>query len=206
MKNFGILLRGKSLEKADKIFDKFDDCMIVNNFKIEINKYSKYFKDKNIIHFANAMPSASLEPRQYKKFNINKIQFSFTKKYRQNKHSDERIGGIIKYYNGMNIGLKLEYSTDRLYEGIFNIHNTGVACILYVSECIKPDNIWIAGLDFYQSNYLVKKTTNKQKDKSQKIDMVGSFIKIVNDRPDIKYNLISYYKKFPKLKNLNLIE
>ena len=206
MKNFGILLRGKSLEKVNLIIDKFDDCILVNNFKVELNKYVKDLKGKNIVHFANAMPSAGLEKQQYKLLNIRKIQFSFTKKYRENYHSKQRIDGVIKHYNNLKIGLKLEYTTDRLYEQIFNIHNTGIAGVLYVSECIKSKNIWIAGLDFYQTNYLVKSTTSKQQEKSKKIDMTGSFISIVKNHPDIKYNVISYYNDFPNLENLNIIK
>lgn len=206
MKDFGILLRGKSLEKSHLILDKFDYCMLVNNFKIELNKYVKHIVGKNIVHFVNAMTSASLTPKQYKKLGIKKVQFSFTKKHKDNPHSSKRIDGVIKYYNKLGLNLKLEYTPNPLYKKIFNIHNTGVACVLYVSEYIKPDNIWLAGLDFYQTNYLVKETTSKQKEKTKKIDMIGSFINIVKSHPNIKYNVISYYDKFPKLKNLNIIK
>lgn len=203
MKNFGILLRGKSLENINLILNNFNNCMIVNNFKIELSKFSKYFKEKNIIHFVNSMKSASLTQDQYKEFNINKIQFSFTKKHRNDLHSLKRINSIINYYKELN--LDFNYSPNNLYEQIFNIHNTGVSSILYVSEILQPKNIWIIGLDFYQNDYMIKKNQSHQQKKSNDIDLVGSFLKIINNHQNINYNLISYYKNFPKLKNLNLI-
>lgn len=205
MKNFGILLRGKSLEKANLILSEFNDCIIVNNFKVELSHYVESLKEKNIIHFVNAMPSTRLNISQYKKLNIKTIQFSFTKKQRDNKHSNKKIGTIISYYKSLNLNLNLHYAPDKLNEKISNIHNTGVTGILWVSECLKPENIWIAGLDFYENNYMVKKNASHQKKKSKDIDLFGSFIKIIKDNPNINYNLISYYKKFPKLENLNII-
>lgn len=196
----GILLRGKSLEKIPLISDKFNDCYLINNFKEELGLFGKYIKGKNIIQFANSMTSSTpLKKDQYKRFNINTIQFSFTKSMYTKKRD------LVKFYN--EIGVKNIRYLDGNYEDTSrSISNTGVCCIFYVSEFIKPKRIWMAGLEFYHENYLVKKNYSHQLAKTKKIGLVESFINIVKKYPDIEYNLITYYKKLPKIDNLNILE
>lgn len=195
----GILLRGKSLEKLPQIADKFDDCYIVNTFDQEIDMFEKHIKDKNIIHFVNSMTDVILPAEQYKKFNIDKIHFSFTKNMYTRKIN------IVDMYRKR--GIKEINFLDDKYEKITRgISNTGVCCIFYVSEFIKPKRIWVVGLEFYHENYLIKKNLPHQLKKHKKIDMVGSFVNIVKKYPHIEYNLITYYEKLPELANLNILE
>jgi len=203
MKNFGILLRGKSLEKIDLIIDKFDDCMIVNNFHVEFSIFEGEFKEKKITHFVNT--KKGMDESYYKQFGIKDVRLAITEKHIQMKHSMvDKIEKCIKYYK--NMGINVEYSPDYLYQKILKIRNSGISCILYVSECIKPDNIWIAGLDFYYIDYMVKKNKLNHCQKSKDIDLFGSFINIVKEHPMIQYNVVSYYDRFPELENLNILK
>ena len=204
MKNFAILLRGQSLKKLDLIINRFDNCFIVNDFKVELSFCEKLIKGKHITHFVNSQKSASLYKKDYIRLNIKNIQFAFTKKHLENKHWKKKIRGIEKYY--ISIGFKPSYIPNKYYEEILRIRNTGVTSILYVSEIIKPKNIWLIGLDFYYSNYMIKKNSSHHLNKSKDIDLYGSFIKIVKIHPNIQYHILSSYKKFPKLPNLNIIK
>jgi len=204
MKNFGILLRGKSLNKLNLISDKFDDCFIVNDFKIEFSFCEKFIKDKNIIHFVNSMRSASLYKNQYEKLGVKNIQFAFTKKHLENKHWKKKIKIAEEYYKS--IGFKPSYIDNKYYEKALKIRNTGMVSILHASEIIKPKNLWIIGLDFYYSNYLVKKNFSHQLGKSKEINLYGSFIEIVGEHPKINYYLLSNYKKFLKLPNIKIVK
>ncbi len=198
--DIGILLRGKSLEKLPQIADKFDDCYIVNNFEQEIEMFGEHIKEKNIVQFANSMLKPTpLKKDQYKRFNIDIVQFSFTKAMYKRKKD------LIKFYKGL--GVKNIRYLDSNYEAISrSISNTGVCCIFYVSEFIKPKRIWMVGLEFYRENYLVKKNYSHQLNKTKKIGLIDSFIDIVKKYPHIEYNLITYYKKLPKIDNLNILE
>jgi len=202
MKNLGILLRGQSLKKLDLIINRFDNCFIVNDFKVELSFCEKLIKGKHITHFVNSMMSASLYEKQYKRLNIKDIQFAFTKKHLNN--WKKKIKTVEKHYKSM--GFKIEYIPNKYYEEGLRIRNTGMVSILYTSEIIKPKNLWIIGLDFYYSNYMVKKNASHHLNKSKEIDLYGSFIKIVEEHPKINYHLLSCHKKFPKLSNLNIIK
>jgi hypothetical protein len=63
----------------------------------------------------------------------------------------------------------------------------------------------MVGLEFYLSDYLVKKNYPHQLQKTKKINLVDSFIKIVKDHPNIEYNIVTYFKELPKLDNLNIM-
>ena len=100
-----------------------------------------------------------------------------------------RVFNLIRFYNSLGIE-KIEYLPEEYRDITKTIRNTGICCIFYVSEIIRPTTIWIAGLDFYRGNYLVKDNSSHHLLKSKKIDIVGSFVRIVKDHPDIEYNLI----------------
>jgi len=198
--DIGILLRGKSLEKVPLIVDKFDDCYIVNNFEQEIEMFGEHIKEKNIVQFANSMLKPTpLKKDQYKRFNIDIVQFSFTKAMYKRKKD------LIKFYKGLGVK-NVRYLPDKYEKITRGISNTGVCCIFYVSEIIKPKRIWITGLEFYRENYLVKNNYSHQLAKTKKIDLVGSFVNIVKKYPHIEYNLTTYYEKLPELDNLNILE
>jgi hypothetical protein len=198
MDNVGILLRGKSLEKLPLIIDKFNRCYIVNDFKKEISLVGEYIKDKDIIQYSNSMIDAMLVANQYKKFNINEVNLSFTKSMFKNKYN------IVNEYKKRGVE-KVSFLADQYEQDTRGIHNTGVCCIFYVSEVIKPKKIWMVGLEFYLSDYLVKKNYPHQLQKTKKINLVDSFIKIVKDHPNIEYNIVTYFKELPKLDNLNIM-
>ena len=195
----GILLRGKSLEKLFLIHNKFDKCYIVNTFTTELGIIEEYVRNKSIAHFVGGTTNCALQSKkQYRKFNIKEVQFSFTKSMHARKFT------LIRFYNSLGIE-KIEYLPEEYRDITKAIRNTGMCCIFYVSEIIQSTTIWIAGLDFYRENYLIKDNSSHQLLKSKEINMVGSFVKIVKDHPDIEYNLVTYYKELPKLGNLNIL-
>lgn len=199
MDDVGILLRGKSLEKLPLIIDKFNHCYIVNDFKKELNFVGKYIKGKNIIQYSNSMMDAMLVARDYKKFNINEVNLSFTKSMFKNKYN------IVGEYKKRGVK-KVSFLANQYEQDTRGIHNTGVCCIFYISEVIRPKRIWMIGLEFYHSNYFVKKNLAHQLAKTKKIKLIDSFIKIVKDHPNIEYNVVTYFRDLPKLDNLNIME
>jgi len=88
--------------------------------------------------------------------------------------------------------------------------NTGFLAIVYALELLKPKNLWVIGLDFYQSDYLFRRAhqspLNKQQEKMERIDLINIFTKIIKDYPETKINFLSYYKEFPRLKNLHMLD
>ena len=198
--DIGILLRGRSLEKVSKISDKFNTCYLTNDFNRELEKIKKFINGKQIVHFVNSMESAALPKGQYDSLNIQDVQFSFTTSMYKEKRK-RRKTDLKKLYTGRNI----KFLPEKYEPMTRSISNTGVCCIFFVSEIIKPDAIWITGLEFYNDNYLVKKNASHQLTKARKIGMVKSFVDIVKQHPQINYHILTYYKKLPKLSNLEIL-
>lgn len=199
--NVGVLLRGKSLQRANLISDKFDECYIANNFREELKIVGPHLRNKHIVHFVNSMRSAALSAEQYDRFGIGGVQFSFTRAMFERKRG--RFD-IVKFYNSRGVG-EASFLPDKYEQVSLSISNTGVCCIFFVSEGIVRGNIWIAGLDFYRDDYLVKDNADHHLTKSNKIGLIDSFVSIVRDHPGIHYHLVTNYNKLPKLDNLEVL-
>lgn len=200
MNNIGILLRGKSIEKLSFISDNFKKCFIVNDWNKEIRIFESLLKDKEITQFSNSMGDPILLHSQYKRFEISKVIFAFTKSM-----LEQRKAWILKKYRERGI-LSFEFLDEKYKERTKQIRNTGVCAIFYAAEVLKAKNIWIAGLEFYKENYLVKPNYPHQRPKTEKIKLEESFIRIVEENQMINFNLVTYYKGLPKLKNLHMID
>ena len=200
MDSVGLLLRGESLGKLPSVCDRFDDCYILNNWKEEIKIFSGYLYGKNIIHFANSMSTSMLSAKNYRRFNINKVVFSFTRGALEKKGDCS----IVRMYN--EIGVKtIDFMPEKYADITKRIKNTGVSCVFYVSEIVKPKIIWVLGLDFYCEDYLVKRNKSHQLAKAKRIGLADSFIDVVKRHPHIEYNMVTCYKKLPKISNLNIL-
>jgi len=198
--NVGILLRGKSLTRVKSIHKTFNCCYIVNDFKKEIRKVEPYIKGKEIIHVVNSMDDAGLRRVDYKDFNIKKMVFAFTREMYK------RSRPIERHYKKMGVP-NHEYFPDSYTERLLQTRNTGLNSILYVSDIIRPKNIWIVGLEFYQEDYLVKKNSKHHSKKAKKIKMIETFLDIVREHPNISYYMITYCKELPNdINNLHITE
>ena len=73
IENFGLIMKGKSLENIDKIYKNFDHGFIINNFDLETDRYGKYLEDKELVHFVNNLFTRSHEKVNYDKLNIKRV-------------------------------------------------------------------------------------------------------------------------------------
>ena len=74
--------------------------------------------------------------------------------------------------------------------------NTGVLAVIYAASILKPKNLWVVGLDFYQSNYLFRRpwhnSFERQQLKMKNTNMVGHFMDIVKRNPDVNFKMVTY--------------
>ena len=56
VENFGLIMKGQSLENIDKIYKNFNHGYMINNFDLEMERYGKYLikkiKDKKFHYSA----------------------------------------------------------------------------------------------------------------------------------------------------------
>ena len=210
IENFGVILKGKSIEKIGKVCHNYNDCFIVNNFDKEIELLEKYLVAKNTVHFVNALMTAPLTPENYKKTGITDIQLS--------RASAKGIEKAIKYYKSL--GLRIHFLPKRLLEFNRDIDadysgkeyrypNTGVQAIIYALDIIRPKNLWLVGLDFYQQDYLVRRPhqslLEQQRAQIKRLDLINVFVSILKRYPEVNVNMVTYYEGLPELKNLSVL-
>ncbi len=206
---FGIVLRGKSLDKHPDIHIKYKSCLIVNNFDKEIECFPNYYVKKDAVHLVNRLRTAVCSQETYKKTSIKNVLLSKNK-------ADREMKRIIPIYEKLNLHIHFipEYiiNYSKIYfgnkaEGKFP--NTGFLGILYICEHYKPKDVWIIGLDFYQCDYLTRRPWQnplyKQQEKIKKINMIDNFIKLVNNYPNTFFHVVTYYDKLPKIQNLEVL-
>ena len=216
LENFGVVLKGASLSKLSKISDNFDHCFIVNNIdknvdpnKTEYNLVAPNIEGKEIAHFVNRLPTTPLLKKHYLKLNIKHIQFSKTK-------LDFRLKKMKKLYESYGLTCHclpkelLNYNV--CFEGLGNFKNkhpnTGVLSIIYVAHILKPTNIWIIGLDLYQSDYLFRRPwqspLKNQMERMDGLKMLEHFMEILKTHPNVNFKLVTN-TSFPDVDNLEII-
>jgi len=210
LESFAVLLKGKSLEQLHKYDKEFEQCFLVNNFDEEIKLVGDSLFDKRCVHFANRLMTAPLKPENYKKLNITDIQLSKVSACR-----DRRLKLIVDHYKSL--GLNVHFLPKKLLEFNRNFGreyarkypNTGILAIIYTLQMLQPKTLWIVGLDFYQSDYLVRRVHQNpidlQREKIRRINLVKVTAGIFAQYPDTKINMVSYYKGFPAPPNVEIL-
>jgi len=221
--DFAVILKGGSIKELGKIYKNFTDCLIVNKFDEELDLIGKYLKDKNIVHLVNKSKTAILSKDNYQKYNINEILL-----YKDSTLKDYEL--FLKIYRMKAMGLKTVFLPKNLLEksgdlfgknGHYKINNkkynldftkkfpsTGFLAIYYALKVIKPKNLWIIGLDFYQKDYLVRRSWNTpinvMQKKMEKINGHNIIETWISKFPNTIFNIHTYFDGFNQQKNLRL--
>ena len=212
MDDFGIMLKGKSLEQFPRYDKEFENCFLVNNFDKEIELIGNSLIGKNCVHFVNrVMRTTPLQPENYKRLNITEIQLP-----KVSALGDHSLKQAINHYKSL--GLNMHFLPKKLLE--FNkkdfskeyakkYPNTGILAIIYALEMLRPGTLWIVGLDFYQSDYLFRRphqsTIDVQRAKMERINLVEVTANIFKRYPDVKIKMVSYYKGFPESASVEIL-
>jgi len=208
--SFGILLKGKSIELLPNHVNSFKDCFVVNNFDKEIEVVGESLVGKNCVHFVNRLMTAPLEPENYENYGITDVQLIKTSAF-----GDRGLVKTIRHYESL--GLQTHLLPKKMLE--FNTHfskeyrkkapNAGALAIAYALELIQPKVLWIIGMDFYQSDYLIRRPHQNpievQRAKMNRINIVEIMAVTFKRHPKIAINMVSYYKGFPEVPNVKFI-
>lgn len=208
---FGIIFKGKSLEKINKVYQNYDEQLFVNNFDLEFNSLKKYFIEKNkSAQMVNRLETAICKKNTYDSVVIKDIILTKPKEW---ENEDLKIKQLkIKYSN---LGMNVHYPTienmrfAKEFGNPTKYANTGHLACFYVLDNIKPKHLYLIGLDFYQSDYLFRrKHQNKlinQRAKMKEINAIDNFIELVIKRnPEVMFHIVTYFN-YPKLENLEII-
>lgn len=211
VKNFGILLKGQSLELLSKYSHEFQSCFIVSDFDDELPSVKDLIQRKKIIHFTNRSKQAQLSRNSYKIYNIKDIQagqifrwchFRLMQAalYRFMLNPRIKFHFLPEHLLSLNDELPLEYQ--------YKFPNTGILSVLFALNIIKPKNLWIFGLDFYEAPYMniqTQSTNLSIRDQNQKIERLNlkNFLfENIKQNNSTVVHLASYAKEIPQISNL----
>lgn len=203
-KSVVVLCRGKSLDKIKELGDKeFDVCMIVNDFKREVqHDYVRDFlkKQKRIIHYVCRETFAVLPKELYDEFNIEFVYLNVLAKeyYGASPYPGQARLKIV--LDKMGVPSKhleesiLEYSEPRDPSELRlpGFPTMGVLTTCHVASCLGYEDVTVMGLDFYEGAYLTvcSSTLTKEAPKKSGIDKA----------PRMKNFLAGFMEKFPNTK------
>ncbi len=213
--NFGLLLKGASLDKLPKYYDRFDECIIVSDYDDELRIIGDFLSGKEITHFTNRTMASSLTREHYLKYKIKTVQMGQV--FRWNHFV---LMQSYLHYKSMMIGLKPYFLPEEMRkfndkfgnEYRLKFPNTGILSIIYTLEVIRPKNLWLLGLDFYARDYFTEQLKNpdprpssERYAKIERLELVNHVYELFESYPETKIYLGTYYEEWPKLKNVELI-
>jgi len=143
MNNFGIILRGKSLDKLPVICDSFEHCWIINSFE-NLHSEIRSLKGKTIEHYCNVLETTVMPESFYIDFNIKRVvisRFTWTRDARQARKRYQKQG--IKNFSL--IPKDLSRYTKSFERKHLKHPSTGVMSIIDAVERLKPQHlgVWV---------------------------------------------------------------
>ena len=147
----GVLGRGTSLREAGRL--NFIKDFIIANAEpkdLETEPVCSLLKGKRIIHMVNI--GEGVLPAWYLlKYNIYRYVISRLKP----DGSESRIRSPRKVYATERFGFKTDFLPEKMVPFLKGADNTGVIAVAYAAVALKKKNVYVAGLDFYETNYLI---------------------------------------------------
>lgn len=222
--SFGVICKGRSLERLSLISDNFTDCYVVNHCEKELYEFQEIFRGKNIVQFANRRGTVRMSRKTYSDFGITEIQYNmpqfingwFRKQripHMATAQADPKTKKRWKEYCD-DYGLALLWLPEEVLfwnkwfesRGVENYHeeymwkhpNTGVQACIVAAEVIQPEELYVAGLDFYQDDYLYRRGVSlplaRQREKMKRTRMIEHFEEVLGHYSWINWRIVTNFK------------
>jgi hypothetical protein len=156
--SIGVLGRGVSLAYAGRL-NFLKDFIIVNTEvkELKIEPVRSLLKGKRIVHMVNI--GEGVLPAWYLlKYNIYKYVISRLKP----DGSDSRIRSPRKVYATEKFGFKTDFLPEGMVPYLEKANNTGVIAVAYAAVAMKKKNVYVVGMDFYETGYLTGPLSEKE--------------------------------------------
>ena len=214
--SIAILCRGNSLKFIDKIPD-VDEYIIVNRFadELEQENVSNKLIGQNITQVLSLVPdepTLMIQRGQYKKFKINKLVLPYVK---------ETVPGSaqsIEGHDGKTIPSYVLGDTHKefMYERgtrpdgntryAYSYPTSGIAGVVHGTIDYGKENIFIIGLDFYQSEYAYGKAKGDLISRGEDPKMMRGFLtNFLSTQKDKNFTIVTSANYDCDFSNVNVI-
>lgn len=207
--------RGSSLKRIKELPKDIKQVIIVNDFSQELEHdfIDEYMKDKEIIHFKNWCDDAILQDKlHYDKYNVKRIQVNRNSIYDLAHDQSRYLHLLIAHHYGMELG----FCDKKVNEQGGEYKTAGLHAVGYAVIELKKKNIFMCGIDFYDSEYLVEKnfegehvpiTDKRHAYYGKHNELKTFFLEFSSKFKDINFNLVtdSEYMNKNVYDNINII-
>jgi len=208
--DFGVLLKGKSLKAITDILPNFSSCFVVNNFEREVIMLEDFLSNKEVVHFVNRLPTTPMSHSSYMAYGIEKIVFmkpfdvldySMLRNHLLFKVMGKKVHYLPRQLQKRDWGFGDEYKN--------KFPNAGILSLIYALELLRPKNLWVFGLDFYQADYLYRRKHQNQlelqQEKFDRLNLISFTSALFSVYKDTQIHLVTSYDEFPSVPNVNKI-
>ena len=210
VENFSVLLKGRSLKAIIEMRPNFSSCFIVNNFEREAVMLEDLLSNKEVVHFVNRLPTAPMSYSTYMAYGIEKVvfmkpfdplDFSMLRNHLLLKIMGKKVHYLPRDIQKQDWGFGSEYKK--------KFPNAGILSLIYALEILRPKNLWIFGLDFYQADYLYRRKHQNelelQQGKFDQLNLIDFTSKMFSSYKDTQIHLVTSFAEFPETSNVNKI-
>lgn len=187
--SIGVLGRGVSLAQAGRL-NFLKDFIIVNTIPKELKTepIRSLLKGKRIIHMVNI--GEGVLPAYYLlKYNIYKYVISRLKPDGPNLW----IRSPRKIYRTEKFGFKTEFLPEEIVPYLKKGFGAGGMAIIYAAVALKKKNVYVAGMDFYETDYLTGPLKPEGFDdlKREPKIMMGHVTNLIAKCPETNFHFIT---------------
>lgn len=188
-----VIGRGESLKDISKIDGNISHTIISNNFDRESNNLDivNFMKGKKNISMICRGNEQMSNKNTYELLDIKKCVLNvFEKEFKEDKSAAHKKGTMHMY------GVECQCLPDSILndsiDGKGSFPTTGMLAVVYAINALKSNNVYIIGIDCYDSEYFNgMKATDVQKNIKGK-KMKEFLYSITNKYPDVNFFIYSY--------------
>ena len=200
--SIGVLGRGVSLKEAHRL-NFLKDFIIVNTRPIELKTepVKSLLKNKRIIHMINigegVLPAWYLLKYRIYKYIIARLKPN---------SSARDLYSPRKVYATEKFGFKTDLLPEEIIPYLEGAGNSGVIAIAYAATALKKKNVYISGVDFYETPYLTGPLNPDERELATKArDLMISYVsKLASRCPETNFYFITASSFNPKLPNVKI--
>jgi len=199
----GILCRGVSLSAACRL-GFLKDFIIVNTKSQEMKAkpVRSLLKGKRIIHMINV--GEKILPAWYLlRYNVYRYVIS---RLKPNGSNDTRLRWPRKVYATEKFGFRTEYLPEEMVPYLNDQCGTGVVAVIYAAVVMKKKNVYVVGMDFYQTAYMTGPLQPHETNLGEQADeMIGYVVDLIKKCPNTTFHFITASPSFnPSLPNVKI--
>tara|TARA_B100000963_G_scaffold359882_1_gene388620 strand:- start:273 stop:935 length:663 start_codon:yes stop_codon:yes gene_type:complete len=200
--SIAILCRGNSLKHIEKI-PKVEEYIIVNRFadELEQQNISDTLQNQDITQILSLVPdepTLMIQRGQYKKFKINRLVLPYIRETVPGSAQsiEGHDGQIIPSYVLGDVHKEYMYKRGTRPDGntryAYSYPTSGIAGVVHGTIDYGKENIFIIGLDFYQSEYAYGKAKGDLISRGEDPKMMRDFLtNFLSTQKDKKFTIVT---------------